>query len=400
MQGNSILSAPYGDDLWGPLASTGGVLVTVEKIVPTELIRRYSALVKIPGSSVNSVSLAPMGVHPFSFTNPGIDEFEPYEMDTEFLNDLHRASMNNDTLNSWIKEWVVDCIDHDHYLKKLGDQRISKLKETGNIAVSQEVTPSMPESPLSKEGVSPKEMMLIVVAREVIKSVKKSKHKMILVGAGSRAIAALLAFYSLKAENYEVELITGNGQIGYTPQQGGSILPSENSVRSSKMLSDTITTHGVFVGGKNNKCLSVLGAGQIDKYGNINSTTTSQGQFLVGSGGANDSVNSREVIITLNQSGDRFLNMLPYITSRGDNVTTVVSTMGIYRKSNQDGEFYLTECFPTIEITNLAQMVKRIEDNCGWPLKLAPEVLETSGPTEDEVQLLRSLVSSFSGNED
>jgi acyl CoA:acetate/3-ketoacid CoA transferase alpha subunit len=45
-EGNIILSAPYGDDLWGALASTGGVIATVEKIVPSDYIRRYAALVR------------------------------------------------------------------------------------------------------------------------------------------------------------------------------------------------------------------------------------------------------------------------------------------------------------------------------------------------------------------
>ena len=44
--GNVILPAPYGDDIWGPLASNGGVLVTVEKIVPHDEIRKYSS---VPG---------------------------------------------------------------------------------------------------------------------------------------------------------------------------------------------------------------------------------------------------------------------------------------------------------------------------------------------------------------
>lgn len=49
-QGNTILPVPYGDDIWGPLASTGGVLVTVEKVVAPEVIRKHAALVKIPGT--------------------------------------------------------------------------------------------------------------------------------------------------------------------------------------------------------------------------------------------------------------------------------------------------------------------------------------------------------------
>ena len=50
--GNTILCAPYGEDLWGALASRGGAIVTVEKIVSAEFIKKYAALVKIPSYAV------------------------------------------------------------------------------------------------------------------------------------------------------------------------------------------------------------------------------------------------------------------------------------------------------------------------------------------------------------
>ena len=83
--------APYGEDLWGALASKGGVIVTVEKIVPTEFIKKYAALVKIPSYAVNAVVLAPLGLHPFSLANPGISDIDPYEKDVDFLNILYEA---------------------------------------------------------------------------------------------------------------------------------------------------------------------------------------------------------------------------------------------------------------------------------------------------------------------
>ena len=120
-------------------------------------------------------------------------------------------------------------------------------------------------------------MMLIALAREILSSVETHGHKLVLAGAGAAATAAFLAYYQLKSAGFE--LGTGNGQIGYTPVPGEPILASEAGVRRSKMLTDTIMMQGVFVGGENNKCLSILGAGQMDKHGNINSTKTSKGQI-------------------------------------------------------------------------------------------------------------------------
>ncbi len=389
-QGNTILPVPYGDDLWGPLAS-GGVLVTVEKIVPADFIKKYAPLVKIPGHIVKAVSVAPLGLHPFSMADPGISGFNAYEADTEFLEELHRAFSSSQKLDAWIKEWVIDCATPTDYLNKLGSRRVKALKR---ITTRGAEFPHFPvkSAPEPKPEYSPEEMMLLVAAREITRSVLKSKHRNILIGAGSRAVAVLLAYHQLKAKGYELGLITGNGQIGYEPQPAELAIQSIAGVYSSRMLTDTLTTHGVFVGGRNNKCLSVLGAGQIDRNGNLNSTTTAEGQFLVGSGGANDAANAREVLVILNQSKDRFPETLPYITCPGDRVTKVISTMGVFTKPNGKAELRLAACLPDPEIPSLEDRIKQVQDNCGWPLKLADRVEELAKPTPDELKLLRWLV--------
>jgi acyl CoA:acetate/3-ketoacid CoA transferase alpha subunit/acyl CoA:acetate/3-ketoacid CoA transferase beta subunit len=394
VEGNIILSAPYGDDLWGPLASTGGVLATVEKIVPTDFIRRYAALVRIPSYVVKSVSLAPLGVHPFGLPNPGIPDFEPYEQDIEFLIGLHKASLNEETLSTWIGEWVVNCASHEEYLRKRGTAATEALKGKARKGPGSKTFPGSFSPVLSTKPFDGQEMMYIAVAREIMESVEKNGHKTILAGAGVGATAAWLAYYQLRAAGYEIELITGNGLIGYTPLPGESVLSSEAAVRSAKVLTDTIMTHSVFVGGRNNRCLSVLGTGQVDKYGNINSTKTSTGQFLVGSGGANDSVNAQEVMVALNQSKDRFVDKLPFITGRGDSVTTVISTMAVFRKPAPGKELSLAACFPAMGGKSLPERIKEVEGTCGWPLQRATEVKELERPTEGELELLRWLLAS------
>jgi acyl CoA:acetate/3-ketoacid CoA transferase alpha subunit/acyl CoA:acetate/3-ketoacid CoA transferase beta subunit len=386
VEGNTILAAPYGEDLWGALASKGGVIVTVEKIVPAEFIKKYAALVKIPSYTVNAVALAPLGLHPFSLANPGISDIEPYEKDVDFLNVLYEASASEHALDDWIKEWILHCENHEQYLEKLGEKRIADLKEK-SVRVKSGPAPVPP--PLQNEQFEPREMMLIALAREILSSVDKHGHKIILAGAGVAANAAFLAYFQLKAAGFE--LGTGNGQIGYTPVPGEPILASEANVRSSKMLTDTIMMQGVVVGGGNNKCLSILGAGQMDKHGNINSTKTSKGKFLVGSGGVNDALNAREAIICLDQSKDRFVDKLAYVTGRGDAVTTVISTMGIFKKPDPQNELHLVACFPDPHGRSLEERVKEIRNHCGWDLKTAPVVEEAARPSPEELQLLRWL---------
>lgn len=385
--GNTILQAPYGEDLWGAMASKDGVVVTAEIIVPPEFIKRYAALVKIPSHAVIAVAHAPLGLHPFSLTNPGITDIDPYEKDVDFLNVLYEASANKHSLDEWIEEWVLHCENHQEYLARLGDKRVADLKSRARKIKSDSVVPQNPSD--TNEEFEPKEMMLIALAREISGSVERQGHKLILAGAGVAATAAFLAYYQLQSAGFE--LGTGNGQIGYTPVRGESILASEAGVRSSKMLTDTVMMQGVFVGGANNKCLSILGAGQVDPFGNINSTKTSKGKFLVGSGGANDALNAREVILCLDQSKDRFVEKLPYVTGSGNAVTAVVSTMGVFRKSSPQGELHLAACFPSPHGRSLEERVKEIQNHCGWNLKTALVVEEAKRPSREELHLLRWL---------
>jgi acyl CoA:acetate/3-ketoacid CoA transferase alpha subunit/acyl CoA:acetate/3-ketoacid CoA transferase beta subunit len=390
--GNTVLAAPVGDDLWGSLASSNGVLVTAEKIVDTDVIRKYSALVKIPGSIVNAVSEAPLGVHPFSLFGSGMAEFEAYGQDTEFLMELHRAYEDN-KLDDWIEKWVIACPTHKDYLKKIGSRRIRVLKEMATKEATHDELPKSLPRGTSRSAVDKETMMLVVLAREITRSVRESGHRTILVGGGSRAIGAWIAYYLLKREGYDTELIIGIGQIGCTPQRGEGIVASMGLIRSATMLTDVITTHGVFVGGRNNKCLAVLGAGQIDSYGNINSTKGSDGRFLVGSGGANDSVNAREVIVVIDQSQNRFVKNLPYLTCPGDRVSTVVSTMGVFRKTGLKEMLSLAACFPDPDLPTLEERIKHIQENCGWPLKLADPVEEIVEPSNYELELRQWLLS-------
>jgi acyl CoA:acetate/3-ketoacid CoA transferase alpha subunit/acyl CoA:acetate/3-ketoacid CoA transferase beta subunit len=384
--GNVIMAAPYGEDIWGALASRGGVVVTVEKIVSTEVIRKYAALVKIPSCAVRAVAEAPFGLHPFSLANPGMDGIEPYEKDVGFLDTLYEASRNDHALDEWIAEWVLQSEDHAGYLAKLGNRRTAELKEKASGTQSAAAETS---DDLSLEF-KPGEMMLIALAREIENSVGSRGHKVVLAGAGLAATAAFFAYFRLGGSAFE--LATGNGQIGYTPVAGESILASEANVRTSKMLTDTVMMQGVIVGGENNRCLSILGAGQTDRYGNINSTTTAEGRFLVGSGGVNDALNAREAILCLKQTKERFVDRLPYVTGRGASVTTVVSTMGIFRKPVPGDELHLFACFPDASGRSLEERVQEVRANCGWDLKTAPIVEEIARPSLEELQLLRRLV--------
>jgi acyl CoA:acetate/3-ketoacid CoA transferase beta subunit len=153
------------------------------------------------------------------------------------------------------------------------------------------------------------------------------------------------------------------------------------------MLTDIFHVMGIFMGGRQNQCLGSLAAGQIDKHGNINSTMIPGVTYITGSGGANDIASSaREVVVTLNQSRNRFVEKVPYITAPGHRVRTVVSDHGVYEKRDEHGELIFTGIFPgKLE----AEAVQAAKAACGWDLKVAPTLRRFDPPEPDELRLIR-----------
>jgi acyl CoA:acetate/3-ketoacid CoA transferase beta subunit len=98
-------------------------------------------------------------------------------------------------------------------------------------------------------------------------------------------------------------------------------------------------------------------------------------------------------MVVLNQAKDKFVDKLPYITCPGTRMTTVISTMGIYKKEYGKNELKLTACFPDSKGTGLKERIQQIQDQCAWPLLTADRVEDVPPPSADELSLLRHLVT-------
>ena len=386
--GNTLLSPVSQDTVWGPKASSK-VLVTVESIVSTDFIRRHSPLVRLPGYMVHAVSEAPLGAHPQCLANSGLEEFDAYAEDREFLVALREASRTPEALDGWIKEWVLDCRDHQDYLHKLGDERILCLKEEAGKDVWREELANAKKSVSLSRDCNPLEMMIIVAARSVRQRVLECGYRTMLAGVGAASLAAWLAYYDLRRDGYHIELIVGSGLFGSTPRPANPYPLKLSDVWSCKMLGDVSEMYGVHVGGENAMCLSILSAAQVDKYGNLNSAKLSDELVLVGPGGSNDNASgAREVLVVMPQLRERFLDKLSYVSCCGDKVRTLVSTMGILEK-REGQEFILTQCLPGATSATLKEKICTAKDNCGWELKVGEGVGEVLPPTIEELTMLR-----------
>jgi glutaconate CoA-transferase subunit B len=130
-----------------------------------------------------------------------------------------------------------------------------------------------------------------------------------------------------------------------------------------------------------------LGAAQIDRGGNLNSTVI--GDYarpkvrLPGAGGAPEIATSvREVFVMLRQSTRTFVERLDFLSSVGGRVSTVVTDLGVLEP--RDGELTLTRVHPGVSAAEARAAT-------GWRLRVAEELKETDAPTDGELSALRAL---------
>ncbi len=385
--GNVLAAAPLNENFYAAMAARQGAIVSVEKIVPTDFIRRHAALVRLPGQYVRAVVEAPFGAHPAGMHALGIPELEGYAEDLDFILDLRRAFRAQETAEAWISQWMLAIPDQATYVARLGDQRLMEVK--GRAHTDAWVS----ELEMLQAGLGPDdrpnaaEMMVVAAARLLAGKVRARGYRAFLAGVGNSNLAAWLATYELKAAGVDIELMAETGMVGYLPRPAEPFVFSFRNFPSSKMLTDIFHVMGIFMGGGENRCLGSLAGGQVDKHGNINSTIIPGALYITGSGGANDIASSaREVVVTLAQTARRFVDKVPYITAPGHRVSAVVSDLGVYEKAGEPGELVLTAVFPG---RPEADAVRAAREACGWDLRVAPALRRLDPPTADEVRLVR-----------
>lgn len=130
-----------------------------------------------------------------------------------------------------------------------------------------------------------------------------------------------------------------------------------------------------------------LGAAQIDRHGNLNSTVIGSYEApevrLPGGGGAPEiALGVRDVFVMLRHAPRAFVSRLDFTTSLGDNVRVVVTDLGLLEPI--DGELTLVAVHPGIS-------VEQVRAATGWELRVARDLRETEPPTQAELEALRAL---------
>jgi len=98
------------------------VIVTTERLVPTEFFRDNPLNTTIPFYLVDAVVEVPYGAH------PGGMPYE-YHMDVEFLRELLKAAEKEETYDTFLEKYIYSCEDFNDFLELTGGiKRIQTLR--------------------------------------------------------------------------------------------------------------------------------------------------------------------------------------------------------------------------------------------------------------------------------
>ena len=154
-----------------------------------------------------------------------------------------------------------------------------------------------------------------------------------------------------------------------------------------------------------------LGAAQIDKYANINTTVIgdydSPRVRLPGAGGAPEiAASCGETIIVVRQNARAFVERVGFVTSfgygngrdadgrsererlglRGGGPRVVITDLGVLEPDPDSLELTLTAVHPGVT-------AEQARAATGWDLAVSPDLTTTAAPTEHELAILRRLIA-------
>jgi glutaconate CoA-transferase subunit B len=233
------------------------------------------------------------------------------------------------------------------------------------------------------------EMMIVASARQL------AGERVCFVGVGPPNIACNLALRTLAPE---LELVYESGVFGSVPARlplsiGDPTLVTGSALVTSQFELFAFYLQAGLIG------VGFLGASQIDRFANINTTVI--GEYgrpkvrLPGSGGACEiAINAKKVFVIMPQSRRSFVERIDFVTSpghlagerpktwQGSGPSVVVTNLGVYLFNEETGEMELSTLHPGVTL-------EQARENTSWPLRTARDLAETKPPSPEELRIIR-----------
>ncbi len=243
------------------------------------------------------------------------------------------------------------------------------------------------------------EMMAIATGREI------RDGELAIFGVG---LSMLAGYFAQACHAPKVRAMTEGGIYGATPV-GGLPWGIECNRISANATSFTSALDALgFLVGSGRCDVGIIGAAQVDKFGNVNTTGIWEGEIgehyhspkvrLPGAGGANDiACGAKRFIIMVTHERKRFAEKVSYISSPGyleggnardrfgfvgGGPSAIITTLGILRPDPVTKEFCLDGWFAFSGIDE-------IKANTGWDLKVCAGATIIAEPTAEEIACLR-----------
>jgi len=335
---------------------------------------------------VCAVCRVPRGSHPYALYAGGFPGVDSYPEDAAFMGEVQEAAKDPETFAAWTAQWITGVSDHAGYLELLAARPV--LPTAGNSPRG--TSPSVPARVAIRRRASrasAEERMTLAAARIVSQKVVTAGHDSIVAGIGLAHLAAWVAAERLRKSDVPVQLLAEVGMSGFAPLPGDPYLFASQNLPTCMSLTDVTEVLGSTVAGPATSCIGVLGAAQIDRDGNLNSTWSEDGRFIVGSGGANDIASAaEEVVVVVKHDLGRLVVKLPYITAPGRQVTAIVTTKAIFERVG--GVFLLTGYFAEAA-DDPDEIIDDIRECTGWDVIVSDSPQPVAQPAAEELALLR-----------
>ena len=223
----------------------------------------------------------------------------------------------------------------------------------------------------------------------------------IFVGVGLSLLPAQMAQKSF-APN--ITIIYEGGSIGSTPVGRVPWCIDDTVIQvNAECQTDVISALG-WLAQTGRVDLTYLGAAQVDKYGNINTTLygsdyTKPAARVSGSGGGHDlAIGSNRFVVVMNHKADRLVEKLDYRTSPGfceggrsrwdvwgfpgGGPAAIVTDLAILKPNPVTYEMEIAEVYPYTTI-------EEVKKNTGYEIKVASDWKWAEIPTEAEIKMIR-----------